>query len=395
MVEAQTFNVIHAFTGGADGGKPMAGLTMDRAGSLYGTTIQDGSGNCGTVFKLTHVGSGWIYHTLYAFNGQPDACNPGARLVIGPDGNLYGTSRVGGTGTCSVQGFSPGCGTVFKLSPPPTICGSISCPWREKVLYSFQGGSDGSSPLSALVFDQQGNLYGTTSAGGNSGCRGSGCGTVFELSPGQDGWAESILYTFQGSTDGAEPASGVIFDHDGNLYGTAEFGGGGGWGVVYELVPSGDRWIQSVLYTFTEGVTEGPVGGLIFDTIGNLYGTAAWACGSAFELSPSNGGWNFSTIFHFPGSSCPLGLGPWDSLSFDGAGNLLGTVRVGPDDGNGFVFKLIPSNGGWSETSLHDFSGGSDGAYPVSNVVLDASGDMYGTASAGGTGYGVVWEITP
>ena len=407
--QAQTFQVIHTFTGGQDGGQPMAGLTMDRAGNLYGTTLRRGNGGCGTVFKFTHEGSAWIYHTLYAFNGQPDACNPEARLVIASDGNLYGTSIGGGTWTCTQRGYGPGCGTVFGLNPPPTICGSVSCPWQESVLYSFQGGSDGSNPESALVFDQQGNLYGTTNTGGGSGCEGSGCGTVFELIPGQDGWPESILYRFQDSGSGAATASGVIFDNDGNLYGAVKWDGFDGREVVYELVPSGGDWIQSVLYSFTpQGFDVGPVGGLTFDTIGNLYGTTSWGCGSVFELSPSNGGWNFNTIFDFlGGNGCPGGWGPRESLTSDTAGNLLGTTLGGTSSPGhndyGSVFKLMPSDGGWIETSLHDFLGGSDGGFPVSNVVRDASGNLYGTASCsgnadcqnGGGGGGVVWEITP
>lgn len=145
---------------------------------------------------------------------------------------------------------------------------------------------------------------------------------------------------------------------------------------------------------------------MIFDNIGNLYGTTAWSCGSAFELSPANGGWNFNPIFTFHGTNgCPFGWGPRESLTFDTAGNLLGTTRGGPSDPFGYydygsVFELMPSNGGWIETSLYVFSGGSDGGFPVSNVVLDPSGNLYGTASCGGNascqgGQGVVWEITP
>jgi uncharacterized repeat protein (TIGR03803 family) len=403
MAQAQAFTVIHAFSGDQGGAKPMAGLTMDRAGNLYGTTVQEGSGNCGTVFKLTHVGSAWIDHTLYAFQGQPDTCNPEANLVIGPDGNLYGTSIAGGTGPCAQQGLGPGCGTVFKLTPPLTICPAASCSWRESVLYSFQGGSDGSSPMSALVFDEQGNIYGTTNAGGDSGCEGSGCGTVFELSPGHDGWTERVLYPFQDLGRGPGIASGVIFDNHGNLYGFAKWGAIDNTNaIVYELVPSGNGWEQSVLYRFTgQGVAIGPLSGLTFDSVGNLYGATPWGCGSVFELSPTtNGGWNFNTIFNFQGDNgCPFGWGPRASLTFDAAGNLFGTTLGGPsspgDYTYGSIFELTPSNGGWTETSLHDFSGRSDGGYPVSDVVLDTAGNMYGTASSGGTGDGVVWEVTP
>src|ERR1035438_2492489 len=162
---AQTLTVLHNFANGADGGEPSAGLSMDRAGNLYGTASTGGNTSactypnppgCGTVFKLSREGSGWVFTTLYTFSG-PDGARPMARVIIGPDGSLYGTTSSGGTGPCS-YGSAPGCGTVFNLRPPAAACKSALCPWTETVLYSFQGFTDGAEPtFGDLVFDGAGN----------------------------------------------------------------------------------------------------------------------------------------------------------------------------------------------------------------------------------------------
>jgi uncharacterized repeat protein (TIGR03803 family) len=384
--QAQTYNVIHTFTGGGDGGNPEAGLTMDQAGNLYGTaSVGGGSGN-GTAFKLSKKGSGWVFTPLYSFQGPPDGATPEARVIFGPGGSLYGTTYFGGGGV----------GTVFSLKPYPTACKTALCGWQGTVLYSFTGGNDGRNPaLGDLIFDQAGNLYGTTSDGGAY-----GYGTAFELVPSQGGWTEKILYSFTGGNDGSQPFAGLIFDNAGNLYGTTVYGGTYGWGTVYELTPSGSHWKVNVLYAF-QGENDGgyPFGGLIFDQSGNLYGDT-WSAGqdnggTVFELAPSNGSWTYSVIYNFDGSGM---YGSAASLVMDGAGNLYGTTLNdghGPY-GSGNVFKLTPSGGGWTYTSLYDFTGGSDGAEPISNVIFDANGNLYGTTYYGGVNNnGVVWEITP
>ncbi len=406
MAQAQTFTVLHNFTAGADGANPFAGLTMDRAGNLYGTAAgggnsegycveSDGSG-CGTVFKLSYHSSGWTFETLYTFSGQPDGANPEARVIIGPDGDLYGTTFLGGTGFCPPTG---GCGTVFKLSPPPTVCASISCPWREAIVHSF-GQADGANPQAAdLVFDQQGNMYGTTPVGGSGGgpyCGGlvQGCGVIFALSPSGGSWTESVLWNFEGIENFyLFPRSGVTLDNAGNLYGTASDGGPAGFCVVYKFTRTG---IPTILYSF-QGASDGgdPMGGLIFDDRGHLYGTTAEGGlnggGTAFDLTPSNGGWTLNTLSSFSG-----GAGPVDTLLMDSAGTLYGTTVGAGAYGYGSVFKLSQSDGSWTYISLHDFTGGSDGAYPYGGVVLDANGNLYSTTSAGGSsGNGVVFEITP
>ncbi len=393
--QAQTYNVIHNFTGGGDGADPRAGLTKDAAGNFYGTTRDGGRYGLGTVFKLALKGSNWILTPLYSFAGGDDGANPDARVVFGPDGNLYGTTNFGGGGACSEHG-GQGCGTVFKLTVPATACKSAICSWTETVIYRFMGGSDGEAPGYAdLIFDPAGNLYGTTSFGGGGGmdCSGTNCGTVYELTPSGGGWTESIIYRFNPLPDGYAPDSGVTLDSAGNLYGTTYYGGTYGPGVVYELSPSGSGWTEKLLHEFGRTGDDGgnPVAGLIFDASGNLYGATSGGGsgggGTVFELTPSGGNWTFSVL---------SGAGSVASLIMDAAGNLYGTTFTVGAYGYGSVFKLTPSGGGWTYTDLYDFTGGNDGANPESTPVFDVSGNLYGTTRSGGTyGNGVVFEITP
>lgn len=399
--QAQTFNVLHNFSGGGDGATPYAGVTMDRAGNLYGTTFGGGSRSLGAVYRLKRSGQSWTVDGLYGFNGGPyDGLHPLARVVFGPDGSLYGTASEGGPGQfCGV-----GCGMVFQLRPPLTVCRSVSCPWTESVLYFFAGVPDGGFPSGELVFDQAGNLYGTTDIGGNFG------GILYELTRSGSAWTENIIHEFSGS-DGYFPFGGLISDNAGNLYGAAQEGGLFGQGAIFQFTRSESGWTQSLPYIF-HGGTDGrsPNASLIFDHAGNLYGTssdgASGGGGTVFELSPAGGGgWTYSLLYSFIGSrtlSCPNpgnqsgGPGPWAPLIMDGAGNLYGTTLCDGAHQFGNIFKLTPTGGGWSYTSLHDFTGGEDGAYPLSSVTMDASNNLYGTASGGGSqGHGVVWEITP
>ena len=393
--QAQTYNVVHSFTG-PDGAAPYAGLTMDRAGNFYGTTTQGGNGH-GTVFKLAREGSNWVLTKLYSFGGGSDGATPYARVIFGPDGTLYGTTAGGGGGACS-----GGCGTVFHLRPSPVVCRSIACPWTETILYRFTGGSDGAVPLFGdLVFDQAGNLYGTAAAGGitSGNCSpAGGCGVVFELTPTHGGWTETVLHSFNlDGSDGHYPNSGVIFDNSGNLYGTTVYGGTDYAGAVYELTHSGSGWVESILYSFgTEG--ELPVGGLVMDRAGNLYGSTAsggsYQAGTIFELAPSGGNWTFTLLHTFTGD-----VGPEDSLTMDAAGNLYGTTITDGLYDAGSVFKLMPGSGGWTYVDLYDFNNDlhNAGNLPSGNVIFDSSGNLYGTAQDGGSGGngGVVWEISP
>lgn len=410
---AQTFQLIHSFTG-PDGYAPSTGLTIDSSGDLYGTTGMGGTGNCmpgwgcGTAFKLTRTGSGWSFATIHDFQPAPDGEFPESRMVFGPDGSLYGTTVSGGTGAC----LQYGCGIVFKLTP-----GDGS--WTESILLEFNF-LNGGYPSGRLAFDAPGNLYGTTSGGGtgfeecSGGCLGDG--VVYKLNLSGGAPTETVLHDFYAgnAVDGIGPEGGVTFDNAGNLYGTTTSGSLGlGYGTVFRLSPSGSNWNETILYRF-DGGNDGanPWGGLIFDPAGNLYGTTAFnsferGAGTVFELAHSNGNWVHSVLYDFPNNcespSCNNLTGPWySSLTMDAAGNLYGTTLADGAYGKGSVFKLTHSENGWTYTSLHDFTGGSDGAYPWGDLTIDSHGTIYGTASSGGindphcsAGCGTVFEITP
>jgi len=420
--------VLHTFQGGAaDGGNPYAPLISDAAGNLYGTTIDGGNTlkchipkepGCGTVFELSPLsGGGWMETILYSFQGPPDGFFPEGGLTIGPDGGLYGTTDGGGNPNagCSVNGIR-GCGTVFELLPQP------GGGWTETLLYSFGGGQDAILPQASVIFDAAGNLYGTTSEGGDSSF---GFGTVFELSPqGGGGWAENILYSFQDNgADGGYPSSALVFDALGNLYGTTQFGGRDrcddqGCGTVFELSPqSGGGWAETVIHSFRENGFDGkyPLAGLIADPEGNLYGTTFGGGvdrgGTVFELSPrSGGGWNQTILHAFPGHDPDKGGNVLrGSLIMDGLGNLYGTTYSGGigrcSGGCGVVFELMPQTSGpWSEKVLHAFkNNGSDGQSPYAGLLMDVTGNLFGTTAGGGAvptcsiynGCGTVFEIVP
>ena len=383
---AQTFQVIHYFTGGQDGAGPSGALTIDRGGHVFGTAGSGGVGNNGTVFELRHSGALWIFNPLYHFKGGEDGSSPLAGVVIGPDGALYGTTNNDG---------SNGGGTAYLLRPPLTACKTSFCFWSETMMHSFGGSGDGYAPGNgSLLFDQAGNIYGTTEFGGSA-----GAGSVYELTKSGNSWTENILYSLGGPpNDGFQPDAGVIFDPAGNLYGTTATGGADGDGTAFEITPSNGSWSEAGLYSFSNN--DNNVGhyltcGLIMDEAGNLYGTT-WISGSVFEITRSNGQWIASAIYTAPH------FGGLATLTMDQAGNLYGVSAVGSNGGNdsgpGFVFKLTKSNGTWTLTDLHDFTG-SDGKEPSGPVTLDAAGNLWGTAGSGGqgcgnNGCGAVWEIT-
>ncbi len=375
--QAQTFTVLHRF-GGVDGNLPTAPI-LDRAGNLYGTTVEGGPGEFGgfgNIYKLSHTASGWVFNTLYNFTAHADGAYPdNGGPTIGPDGTLYGTAGGEGAG---------GNGTLYNLRPPATFCRSIFCD-AITVLHAFAGGNDGSGPNANLVFDAAGNIYGTTAGGGEH-----GYGTVFQATRSGGSWTETVLHSFN-PPDGINPTAGVILDSAGNLYGTTVAGGAHNWGTVFELTHSGSGWTEQVLYTFTN-TSDGrsPFGGLVMDSAGNLYGSAQHNGhnfgGTVFKLSRSGGGWTFTLLYSLSGLA-----GPADHLTLDSAGNLYGTTYQDGVNQQGSVFELSPSGGGWVYTDLHDFSG-DDGALPTSTVVLDPSGNIFGTTSQGVNG--VIFEIT-
>lgn len=391
-------NVLYSFTGSSGDPKlPYAGLVFDKAGNLYGTTEFGGTSNQGSVFEVIPNSNGqWTESVLYSFTGNADGGQPSGGLIFDAAGNLYGTTDFGGSTNCA-----QGCGTTFKLSPG-------SGGWKETVLYSFTGGADGREPASRLIFDSAGNLYGTTLLGGNVGTTcSSGCGAVFELTPASGGtWKESVLYAFSGAPDGAQPYDGLIFDSAGNLYGTASAGGASANGVIFKLTPtSGGTWTESVLHSFTGGYGgyggKYPYGDLIVDAAGNLYGTAyqggaPQGYGVVFELLTSRGKWTEKVIHVFGNTPS---ANPVAGLVMDATGNLYGTTMLGANQtscggGCGTLFKLVPSSSGWTYRVVHSFGLGTDGFHPSGDLILDAAGNLYGTTQAGGAnGAGMVFQI--
>ncbi len=335
-----TEQTIYYFNG-TDGGNPMGGLTFDRAGNLYGTNNQGGPENLGTAYELTPDGKGGgTESVLHNFTGQ-DAWPQGG-LIFDAPGNLYGTTTWG----C-------GMGCVFELTPnsngywTETILYGFGC----------CGGPTGGYPNATnLIFDAAGNIYGTTELGGKSGCSPRGCfglGVVYELSPNGDGtWTEKVLHKFTGGKDGANPTGALIFDQAGNLYGTSQYGSitgctsGYGCGVVFKLTPNADgTWTEHVLHQFTGGKDGGvPFGGVTFDQAGNLYGTTTKGgtagYGVVYKMTPnSNGGWSYRALHGFLDKP---GANPRSGIILDSAGNLYGTTGGDGTKTFGSVFEITP-----------------------------------------------------
>jgi uncharacterized repeat protein (TIGR03803 family) len=323
---------------------------------------------------------------IYSFAGGKDGEYLDTDLVMDSAGNLYGTS---------VQGGDFGGGTVFQLSPS-------SSGWMHSVLYSFTGGKDGGEPYKGVTLDAQGNLYGTAVTGGSGSCEG-GCGVVFKLTNSGGGWTQSVVHYFTGGDDGSGPGSGLTFDQRGNLYGMTPTGGADGFGVVYELQSQANgSWKLHVIHTFTGGSdgSSASAGRLIVDHAGNLYGVTtvggANGDGVVFELARAQAGaWTLLPLYAFKDQ--PDGALPYSGLIFDKAENLYGTTYYAGANDVGTVYKLTHANGGWTETVLYSFKGGTDGSSPIGTLVSDEAGNLYGTTSDGGTGCacGVIFKLAP
>ncbi len=389
-IQAQTFTVLHSFTGGDDGGLPSATLTFDGAGNLYGTAAAGGTQGAGAVFKMANTPSGWVLTTLYSFTGGADGGQPQSSVIFGPDGRLYGNTYAGGNQACGE------CGTVYRLNPQPRSCATANCPWQETTLYQFSNFYDGeAAPWGNLSFDAAGNLYGTTIADG---------GIAYKLTASPQGWSYQIAYSFTDFFGPYQPYAGVLPDTAGNLFGTTYAGGEPicyrmqDCGTVFELSPVGSSWALKVLHEFDGNDGGIPIGGLISDRLGNLYG--ANSIGVIYMLTPTGGSWSFNTLGAVQGTcqSYILGpsCGPWDTLAMGNDGSLYGTAFADGLYGYGSVFRLTPANGSWIYTDLYDFTNGDDGAFPTAGVTLDDQGNIYGTARTGGaSGAGVAFRITP
>jgi uncharacterized repeat protein (TIGR03803 family) len=385
-VFASSEKVLYTFAGGADGSEPYAGLVMDAAGNLYGTTYLGGNG-FGTVFQLTPGSGGtWTESVIYSFTGAKDGSNPAAAVILDAAGNLYGTTAGGG---------ASGQGTAFKLTR-----GSGGT-WTESVLHSFAFGSvTGDKPLGALVFDAAGNLYGTTNSGSTN-----DYGAVFELSPAGGGkWTAAALHVFNSNGhDGTTPAAGLILDAAGNLYGTTSGGGSKGYGVVFMLTKgTNGKWTETLLHTFNPANGHdgaNPLGSVTFDSAGNLYGTTSSGgtgifYGIVYKLTlGTDSKWTETVLRAFNDDSG--GGEPLANVILDAAGNVYGTAHTGGTAG--VAFKLtLGTDGKWHETVLHNFKNGSDGSRPFCGLVWDATGHLYGTTQMGGTsGLGTVFQIAP
>lgn len=373
-------NVLYTFQGGDDCAA-YGTLTFDPSGNLYGTAL-GAFGSNGEVFELVRGSNGWSESVLHSFSGN-DGIAPEGGLVRDAAGNLYGTTSRGGTSDR---------GTVYEVS-------QTSGGWTQTVLYSFTGGNDGASPEGALALDAAGNLYGAATFGGAS-----NNGAVFKLTPASGGWTLSTLYSFTGGNDGGQPLGGVMLDPAGNVYGTASQVNNGDAGVVFKVAPSASGWTESTLYSFTNGNDGGdPEGPLTRDASGALYGTGNGGgtgnSGVVFKLHPGinappslPAAWAENVLYSFSGGDD--GNGANTGVVFDQAGNLYGVSSQGGSGGFGVVYKLTPGSPGWSQSVLYAFTGGADGGFPESTVVLDSTGNIYGTTVAGGQRCGVVYQIT-
>jgi uncharacterized repeat protein (TIGR03803 family) len=386
---AGTENVLHVFHGGTDGSGPGAGLITDSLGNMYGTTAAGGNISCpngrgvgcGVVFRIDTAGEEKV---LYAFaGGMNDGAGPEGGLIADNAGNYYGVTGAGGPNDA---------GTVYKLAPDGT----------ESIVHAFLGGSDGRVPIGNLALDSSGNLYGNAYQGGNLSCfPPSGCGTVFEVSP---GGTLTVLHTFQGGADGGAPQGGVISDSSGNLYGTTGAGGNGvdcgsfGCGTVFKIATDGT---ETILHAFQADGSDGvaPQSTLVMDGSGNLFGTTdeggtclySGGCGTVFKVAPDG---TETVLYSFQAGDD--GYFPLAGVAMDSKGNLYGTTKFGGSRGCkkrlgcGTVFNLTPAG---KESILFAFKKGHGGYGPVTPLLL-AGKKLYGTALQGGKGNnGVVFEV--
>jgi len=334
--------VLYTFTGVSDGANPLTGVVLDAAGNLYGTTRHGGSASCvcGNVYRVSPAaGGGWTETVLYSFTGGSDGSSPEGTVVLDSKGNIYGTTYSGGNSGC----FGSGCGVVFKLSP--TSNGG----WSETVLHTFT--AESTAPIPSAPSLQGTTLYGAAAAGGIlNACNCYGCGVVFKIARSSTGWKETVLYAFTGGQDGSDPVSGITLDSSGNLVGAANQGGVKtsqcpyGCGLTFKLTPS-TGWREVVLYRFTHG-NDGafPVGPVTLDAAGNVFGetiSPSWCnsfislCGVVYKLSLSSAGWQPSALYQIPSDWNSSG-----SVVLDAAGNIFGMGNGPSETGISGMFQI-------------------------------------------------------
>jgi uncharacterized repeat protein (TIGR03803 family) len=395
MANGPQEHTLYTFSGKSHGGGPfeMDGLIADQAGNLYGTARGGGQEGGGVVFELTPpsaAGGRWIETALYSFPSHGDGDFPMGGLTFDAAGNLYGTTAYGGT---------PGNGSVFELSPPAIPGGA----WTETTLHHFAGGSDGEVPVSGVVLDSNGNVYGTTYYGGTA-----NAGTIFELSPPavQGGaWTETLLHTFTESHStypgGAYPNGGLLLSPQGALLGTTNGGGANSYGVVFKLDPPGagqTTWREEILHSFTGG-SDGasPFGDLALASGGGFYGVATTggsnSYGTIYQMTPpaeSGSSWTETTAYTFSGG----GSDAYPVSVLLHSGNLYGTTEGYDINYYGEVFELTLQSGVWVETIIHQFAN-TDGDYPAARLTFN-NNKFYGTTLMGGANQqGVFFEVIP
>lgn len=392
-VTAQTETVLHNMKT-KEGVSPLLGVIFDSSGNIFGVAGEGGSSNNGSVFELTPSGSSWTEKTLYSFKGGTDGGTPVGTLVEDSSGNLYGTTKLGG---------SHGVGVAYKLTKSGTT-------WKESVIHNFGGSGDGQYPIGNMIFDSSGNLYGTTEGGGS---HGNGTeiagGIAYKLAPKSGGgWTETIMHSFGGSGDGISPRANLVEDSSGNFYGTTFLGGSQGDGTVFKLAPkSGGGWTETVIHSFNPvlifGSTDGanPAAGLILDSSGNLYGTTVaggdGSGGVAFKLTKSGSTWTATTLFPFTRSFYQAKF-PYSGVVFDKSGNLWGATVAGgnPSGLNGTVFELTPTSSGYWNAIFTAFNSTNGSGPAIGSLAFDSSGNLYGAAQNGGANLvGVVFKVTP
>jgi uncharacterized repeat protein (TIGR03803 family) len=382
--------VLYSFDEGNNGAYPLAGLASDSNGNLYGTTELAGAGGGGIVFELTPEFDGtWTFTLLHSFGViGDDGGDPLGGLTFDNAGNLYGTASIGG------DPFDAG--TAYQLSPGENG-------WNFSVIYAFPGGKEAGYPSGPLLFDGRDTFYGTA-GGGITNCR-SQCGTVFQLKRNRQGqWVEKVLHRFDGGRGGGGPVGGVISDSSGNLYGTTIIGGDshcdGGCGTIFKLSRQANGWKRTTLYRFT-GKADGyfSYGGLVLKA-GNLYGVTSVGgdlscnppngCGTVFRLTKDG----MHTVLHRFTQTGGDGAFPAAGMTLAPSGVIFGTTSQGGDPvcgGCGLVFKLK----GDRLRIVYKFDG-THGAEPEAPLLVDRSGNIFGTTFEGGDGFvGTVFEVTP